>query len=52
MLVAVVLVAGLALCLAVRERPRRMNRVERNGLEYYEHKARREGAFPFDYLSR
>jgi hypothetical protein len=29
-----------------------MDRIDKIGLDSYEHKARREGAFPFDYLSR
>ena len=41
-----------ALGLWLSERPRRMNRDERMGLDRYEHKARSEGAFPFDYLTR
>ena len=52
MFVAIVLLAGLVLCLAFRDRPRRMGHADKLGLESYEHKARCEGAFPFDYLSR
>jgi hypothetical protein len=48
MTLSVVAILGLWL----NERPRRMNRDERMGLDRYEHKARSEGAFPFDYLTR
>jgi hypothetical protein len=45
-------VAILGLWLTHRERPHRMNRDERMGLARYEQRARCEGTFPFDYLSR
>jgi hypothetical protein len=52
LLMTVSAVAVLGLWLTHRDRPRRMNRDERMGLDRYEHKARSEGAFPFDYLTR
>jgi hypothetical protein len=47
---AVILCLGL--CLVGRRASPRMDRAERIGLNSYEHKARCEGAFPFDYLTR
>lgn len=52
MIIAIVILISLALCLAYWGRSQHMDRVEKIGLELYEHTARSEGAFPFDYLSR
>ncbi|HUJ24196.1 MAG TPA: hypothetical protein VLX58_21820 [Bryobacteraceae bacterium] len=52
MAIAIGVFTALILLAAHASRPRRMNRADLLGLASYEHKARREGAFPFDYLSR
>ncbi len=54
MVIAIGVVAGviLCLCLSSRRASPRMGRAERIGLDSYERKARSEGAFPFDYLTR
>jgi hypothetical protein len=52
MVIAIGIVTVIVVCLSSVIRPRRMNRTERLGLNSYEHKARCEGAFPFDYLTR
>ena len=56
MLIAIGVVAAVILCLSLwlgrRRASPRMDRAERIGLDSYERKARCEGAFPFDYLTR
>jgi hypothetical protein len=52
MVIAIGIVAAIILCLSNRRAPPRMDRAEKMGLDSYEHKARCEGTFPFDYLSR
>jgi hypothetical protein len=52
MMIAMGIAAVVAACLASRSAARRNSRVDRMGLYSYEHKARCEGSFPFDYLSR
>ena len=52
MMVAIGIGAVVVVYLANRRAHSRLNRAERMGLATYEHKARCEGAFPFDYLSR
>jgi hypothetical protein len=56
MFIAIAVVAAiilcLSLCLSSRRASPRMDRAERIGLDSYERKARCEGAFPFDYLTR
>ena len=54
MVIAIGLAAAviLSLCLSRRRASPRMDRAERIGLDSYERKARSEGAFPFDYLTR
>jgi hypothetical protein len=56
MVITIGLVAAVILCLSLRRGGRRasprMDRAERIGLDSYERKARCEGAFPFDYLTR
>ncbi len=52
MAIVIGVLAAVILCLSGRRAYPRMNRAERMGLDSYERKARCEGAFPFDYLSR
>ena len=52
MMIAIGLMAAAVLCLSNRRPASRMGRADRVGLALYEHKARCEGAFPFDYLTR
>jgi hypothetical protein len=52
MVLTIVVVAGLILGLSYKGRSRRIGRADRLGLDLYDHKARCDGAFPFDYLSR
>ena len=56
MLIAIGVVAAVILCLSLwlggRRASPRMDRAEKIGLDSYERKARSEGAFPFDYLTR
>ena len=52
MLIAIAVVTAVILCLSVRRASPRLGREERIGLDSYERKARSEGAFPFDYLTR
>ncbi|MBZ5595656.1 MAG: hypothetical protein LAP39_25740 [Acidobacteriia bacterium] len=52
MMIAIGLLALVLLPLSNRRSQWRMNRSDRLWLNLYEHKARCEGAFPFDYLSR
>ena len=52
MVIAIGLAAAVILCLSRRRASPRMDRAERIGLDSYERKARSEGAFPFDYLTR
>lgn len=52
MMIAVGVLALVLLRLAGRLSHLRTNRGEKLELEWYEHKARCEGAFPFDYLTR
>jgi len=49
---AAAVILCLSLCLSRRRASPRMDRAERIGLDSYERKARSEGAFPFDYLTR
>lgn len=51
MVIAIGMVAALLICLG-RRASSRMDRAEKMGLDSYERKARCEGAFPFDYLTR
>lgn len=51
MIIAIGLVAAVLL-LSNRRSPSRMGRAEKLGLALYEQRARCEGAFPFDYLTR
>ena len=44
--------AAVVLWLSSRRASPRIGRAERIGLDSYERKARLEGAFPFDYLTR
>jgi hypothetical protein len=50
--IAIGVVAALILCFGGRRASSRMDRAEKCGLDSYERKARCEGAFPFDYLTR
>jgi hypothetical protein len=52
MVIAIGVVTALVVYLSNRRTSRRMNRLDRMGLDLYERKARCEGTFPFDYLSR
>jgi hypothetical protein len=52
MVIAIGVVAVFAVYINNRLAIRRLNRADRMGLELYERKARCEGTFPFDYLSR
>jgi hypothetical protein len=52
MFIAIAVVAAIILGLSSRRASPRMDRAERIGLDSYERKARCEGAFPFDYLTR
>ena len=52
MMIAIGVMAAVVLCLTNRRSSSRMGRAERLGLDLYEQKARCEGAFPFDYLTR
>ncbi len=52
MIIVIGVVAAVILCLGSRRPYHRLDRAERMGLDSYERKARCEGAFPFDYLSR
>jgi hypothetical protein len=52
MWIAIAAVAAVILCLSSRRAAPRMGRAEKIGLDSYERKARLEGAFPFDYLTR
>ncbi len=56
MVIAIGLAAAVtvyvSLWLSGRRASPRMGRAERLGLDSYERKARCEGAFPFDYLTR
>jgi hypothetical protein len=49
MIIAIGAVAALILFVSNARRPQRLDRGELDG---YERKARYEGAFPFDYLTR
>jgi hypothetical protein len=52
MMIAIGLLAGVLLHLSNRRSHWRMSRADKLGLDEYDHKARCEGAFPFDYLTR
>ena len=52
MVIAIVAVAAVILCLSSRRASPRLGHDEKMGLDSYERKARSEGAFPFDYLTR
>jgi hypothetical protein len=52
MLIAIAVVTAIILCLSGRRASPRLGRTEKRGLDSYERKARSEGAFPFDYLTR
>jgi hypothetical protein len=52
MMIAIGLLSGVLLQLTNRCSWWRINRTDKSGLAEYAHKARCEGAFPFDYLSR
>jgi len=52
MMIAIGLLALVMLQLSNRRSHSRINRSDKLWLDLYEHKARCEGAFPFDYLSR
>jgi hypothetical protein len=52
MVIVIGIVAAVILCLSGRRAYPRLDRAERLGLDSYERKARCEGTFPFDYLSR
>ena len=52
MMIAIGLLAGVLLHLSARRSQWRMSRIDKMGLDLYAHKARCEGAFPFDYLDR
>jgi hypothetical protein len=52
MVIAIAVVAAVVLCLSGRRASARIGRAEGIGLDSYERKARSEGAFPFDYLTR
>jgi hypothetical protein len=51
-MIAIGLVVAAVWYLSNRSPALRLGRAERQGLALYEHKARCEGAFPFDYLTR
>ena len=52
MVIAIGIVIAIVVCLSSIAKPRRMNRAERLWLNGYEQKARCDGAYPFDYLTR
>jgi hypothetical protein len=52
MMIAIGLAAAAVLVFSNRRTPAKMNRSEKTWLALYAHRARCEGAFPFDYLSR
>jgi len=52
MLIAIAALAAVILCLGSRRVSPHIGRTEKIGLDSYERKARLEGAFPFDYLTR
>jgi hypothetical protein len=52
MMIAIGLLALVLLQLSNRRSHSRIDRSDKLWLDLYEHKARCEGAFPFDYLSR
>ena len=52
MMIAIGVLALVVLSLANRFSHPRTNRGEKLELRLYDHKARCEGAFPFDYLTR
>ena len=52
MVIAIAVMAAVVLWLSSRRASPRIGRAERIGLDSYERKARVEGAFPFDYLTR
>ncbi len=52
MVIAIGIVAAFAVYVSNKNTSRRMGRTEMHGLAVYTHKARLEGAFPFDYRSR
>ena len=52
MVIAIGIAAALAVYLSNRNAARRIGRIDKLGLAVYAHKARREEAFPFDYLNR
>jgi len=52
MMIAIGILVALVVVLSQRSAPDRLNRADKRGLEHYERKARREGTFPYDYLSR
>jgi hypothetical protein len=52
MMIAIGLLAGVLLHLTTRHLQSRVSRSDKLCLAVYAHKARREEAFPFDYLNR
>jgi hypothetical protein len=52
MVIVIGIVVAIVVCLSSIAKPRRMNRAERLWLNGYEQKARGDGAYPFDYLTR
>jgi hypothetical protein len=52
MVIAIGVVAAVIVCLSGRRASPRMGRAEKIGSDSYGRKARCEGAYPFDYLTR
>ena len=52
MVIVIGIVTAVVVFLSSIAKPRRINRAERLWLNVYEQEALREGAYPFDYLTR